>query len=343
MRVLVTGGTGFVGSHTVAALCAGGHHVKLLVRDPARMAPALAPHGLADLDYEVGDVTDAAAVERALEGCDSVVHAAAVVAMEAHRAEEVTRTNVRGVERVLGAAHARGLRSIVYVSSASALFTPGAGEICVDSPIAGGPGAYARSKARALQHVRELEAAGAPLRTCYPPALVGPDDPGLSGGNHTVATFLRQTMVRTAGGFEVMDVRDLARLHVALVDPEVASGRYLVGGAMLAWDAVIALMDELTGRRVRRVAIPAPLLRRLGGLGDFAKRLRDFEFPLTREGMEMATQWPGVRSSPELLALKFRLRPARESYADAIRWLYRAGHIDRQQAGRLAEGDGGQA
>ena len=63
-RVLVTGGTGFVGSHTVAALCAGGHHVKLLVRDPARMAPALAPHGLADLDYEVGDVTDAAAVER---------------------------------------------------------------------------------------------------------------------------------------------------------------------------------------------------------------------------------------------------------------------------------------
>ena len=65
MRVRGTGGTGFVGSHTVAALCAGGHHVKLLVRDPARMAPALAPHGLADLDYEVGDVTDAAAVARA--------------------------------------------------------------------------------------------------------------------------------------------------------------------------------------------------------------------------------------------------------------------------------------
>ena len=112
---------------------------------------------------------------------------------------------------------------------------------------------------------------------------------------------------------------------------------------MLPWDAVIALMDELTGQRVRRVPIPAPLLRRLGGLGDVFKRLRDFEFPLTREGMEMATQWPGVRSSPELLALEFRLRPARESYADAIRWLYRAGHIDRRQAGRLAEGDGGQA
>jgi len=336
MRVLVTGGTGFVGSHTVAALCDAGHRVKLLVRDPARIAPALAPHDLEVPDYEVGDVTDAAAVERALDGCESVIHAAALVAMEAHRSEEVTRTNVGGAETVLGAAHARGLRSIVYVSSTSALFRPGSGAISTDSPITGGKGAYARSKATALRRVRDFEASGAPLRTSYPPALVGPDDPGLSEANHAVATFLRQSMVRTAGGFEVMDVRDLAKLHVALVDPRVPSGRYLVGGSMLPWDAVIALMDELTGRRVRRVAVPAPLLRKLGALGDFIKRVWDFEFPLTQEGMEMATQWPGVRSSPEWRALELPLRPARESYADTIRWLYREGHVTRRQAGLLA-------
>merc|ERR1711969_22733 len=67
MRVLVTGGTGFVGSHTVAALCAAGHRVKLLVRDPARIAPALLPHGLEPPEYAVGDITDRAAVEAALE------------------------------------------------------------------------------------------------------------------------------------------------------------------------------------------------------------------------------------------------------------------------------------
>lgn len=343
MRVLVTGGTGFVGSHTVAALYAAGHRVKLLVRDPTRIAPSLAPHGLEAPEYAVGDVTDPAAVEAALEGCESVIHAAALVAMEAHRSEEVTRTNVLGVETVLEAANSRDLRSIVYVSSASALFSPGTGAIRADSPIAWGEGAYARSKALALRRARDFEAAGAPLRISFPPALVGPDDPGLSQGNHTVATFLRQTMVRTAGGFEIMDVRDLARLHTALVDPKVPPGHYLVGGAMLPWDQVIALMDELTGRRVRRVPIPAALLRKLGGLGDVAKRLWDFEFPLTREGMEMATQWPGMRSSPELLALDLPLRPARESYADTIRWLYREGHVTRQQAGLLATAEEGQA
>lgn len=73
MRVLVTGGTGFVGSHTVAALVEGGHEVRLLVRARQRVAAALAPLGLqaADLDTTVGDVTDPAAIDQAVRGCEA--------------------------------------------------------------------------------------------------------------------------------------------------------------------------------------------------------------------------------------------------------------------------------
>jgi nucleoside-diphosphate-sugar epimerase len=77
MKVLITGGTGFVGSHTVAAVAAAGHRVKLFVRNPDRMGPALKPHGLSpgDCDHAIGDVNDTAAVRRALHDCEAVIHA----------------------------------------------------------------------------------------------------------------------------------------------------------------------------------------------------------------------------------------------------------------------------
>jgi dihydroflavonol-4-reductase len=85
MRVLVTSGTGFVGSHTVAALIKAGHEVRLLVRDRRRVAPAVAPLGLqaGDLDTVVGDVTDPAAVDQAVRGCEAVVHAGSVLSLDA--------------------------------------------------------------------------------------------------------------------------------------------------------------------------------------------------------------------------------------------------------------------
>ena len=83
MRVLVTGGTGYVGSHTVAALVEAGHEARLLVRARHRVAPAVAPLGLvpSDLDTIVGDVTDPAAVDQAVRGCAAVVHAGSVFSM----------------------------------------------------------------------------------------------------------------------------------------------------------------------------------------------------------------------------------------------------------------------
>ncbi len=78
MRVLVTGGTGFTGSHTTRALLAAGHHVRLLVRDPAKLKRVFAPDG-APSDFMVGDVTDETAVAEAMRGCDAVFHAAALV------------------------------------------------------------------------------------------------------------------------------------------------------------------------------------------------------------------------------------------------------------------------
>lgn len=338
MRVLVTGATGFVGSHAAAALAGRGHRVRCLVRDRGRLARALESRGVACDDVVVGDVTDAGTVSRALEGCDAVLHAAAVVALEARRADEVLGTNRRGVENVVGGAHARGIESIVYVSSQGALWSPGKAPITADSPLATARSAYARSKAESEEFVRDLQARGAPIRCVYPCAVLGPDDPGLSEGNHTLRVFLRDLMVVTSSGFSIVDARDLALVLAALVEADAARGRYVIGGHYLPWAELVALMDELTGRRVRRVRVPGPLLRALGRLGDLAKRIAPFDFPLTGEAMDFASQWPGAITSPEVEQLGIPWRDARATLRDAIRWMVEAGHLAPHHAGALGAG-----
>lgn len=114
---MVTGGTGFVGSHAVMALHRAGHDVRLLVRRPQQVPVTFGPHGWAPDDVVLGDVRDRSAVARALHGVDAVVHAAAVFSFDPRRADEMARTNEAATETVLTAAVDRGLAPVVHVSS----------------------------------------------------------------------------------------------------------------------------------------------------------------------------------------------------------------------------------
>jgi dihydroflavonol-4-reductase len=122
MRVLITGGTGFVGSHTVEAVIRAGHEVKLLVRRPERVQAALAPLGVDEVDAVTGDVLDAASVQAAVEGCDALINAAAIFSLDPAEAKKMLATNTRATEIVFDAAIGAGLDPIVHVSSYVAFY-----------------------------------------------------------------------------------------------------------------------------------------------------------------------------------------------------------------------------
>ena len=163
MKVLITGGTGFVGSHTVAELMRAGHEIKLLARSPDRVSSALGPLEVEDVETVVGDVTDPAAVERAIQGCDSVVHCASVYSLDPRASSSINRTNVLGTDVVLGAAHRLGLDPIVHVSSWVALIGTRGALLTPDSLPTRPPGAYLRSKADSDLVAREYRRSGAPV------------------------------------------------------------------------------------------------------------------------------------------------------------------------------------
>ncbi len=339
MKVLVTGGTGFVGSHSVRALRAAGHDVRLLVRDPAKVRRVFEPQQLEIRDVAVGDMTDESAVGAALAGCDGVVHAAALVDLRASAARRVLETNARGVRHVVGGAVRRGIPSVVHVSSLSIFFVPGGPPVTPELPVAAGTTAYARSKAKAEAYVRGLQDEGAPIRISYPAGIIGPDDPELSGANHAVYSFFRDTGVVTSGGFQVVDVRDVAALHAKLLELPAGPGpprRYPAAGPLLPWAEVYETLDAITGGRVRRIRVPGAVMRAAGTLGDLVKRVHEFNFPLTRDSMEFATRWPGADASRTTRELGIAFRPPEESYRDTLRWMHRAGHLTARQVGRLA-------
>ena len=178
MRVMITGATGFVGYHIAQALLDAGHTVSLLIRSVDKMLRLYGED--CNLDYTVGDITDPAKVARALEGCDAVIHAAAMVSTDANDAEKVFQTNVEGAKTVIGCALSLGIRPVIHVSSVTALYDPKADILDENSPPGAARNAYGRSKVACEEYVRDLQAQGEQIYITYPATVIGPEDPGLT-------------------------------------------------------------------------------------------------------------------------------------------------------------------
>ena len=332
MRVLVTGATGFIGYHTVLRLLAGGHEVRVLARSLEKAERLFRAER--DVEIAVGDMSDAHAVAGALAERDAVVHAAATVSFDRKAARALREANVAGTRNVIGGACERGVGAIVYVSSLTVLYDPRRGPPTPDSPVLAHGNAYARSKAAAEQVVRELEAAGAKLATVYPYGVIGPDDPGWSESVGAFRGFLANTLDST-GGVSFVDVRDLAAFCVRLLEAR-RTGRFIVGGHFYTWDELVAVLEPLLGREIRRFKAPAPLLRALGSALDLVRRVRPLRSLISREGMEYATRTGPLPNTEALAELGVALRPAPETFADTLRWMLAAGKLKPHHAPALA-------
>ncbi len=337
MRVMVTGGTGFIGSFTAAALIEAGHEVRLLVRSQEKMETVFAIHEIEIDDFVLGDVTDPESVAEALEGCDAVVHAAALVATAEKYADQVWQTNVEGTINVIDQALAMGIERIVHVSSITALFDPKVREVNEYSPPGQARNAYGRSKVACEEYVRGLQDGGAPVKITYPTGTIGPFDPGFTEPIRGLKLFLTSFAVVTTTGIQYVDVRDVADAHVLLLESEPKPDRYMLGGVYHRWYELVEILEEITGRTLLRLHMIPPMLTWLGKAMDTVTHYTGFEGPFTEEAVEYATHWSIADSRKIEDELGFEFRDPKETLVDAIIWLYEAGHLTDEQMGSLLE------
>jgi len=337
MNILVTGGTGFIGSHTAAALQRAGHRVRLLIRSKKKLDRVF---GLLETpidDFVIGDVTDSGAVARGLEDCDAVVHTAGMVSTARKDIPRVFETNVTGTRNVIDQALALGLRRIIHLSSITAVYHPLARRLDESSP-PGIPGnAYGQSKVKCEHYVRALQAQGAPITITYPTSVIGPYDPGLTEPLQGLAFFMRAGVLITNTGLQVIDVRDVADVHCQILDRPPQSDRFMIGGHYFAWPQLAKTLDRLTGRRLRRLYVPPHVLTGIGKIIDGLKRLHDMELPADHEATIYASRWVVADSSKLERELSFRFRDPELSIADTLGWLVRAGHLKNHHIGKLSE------
>ena len=328
MRVLVTGGTGFVGSHIARKLLRQGHDVCLLVRDADRARRFFGGLGEVMPELRRGDITDRVSLSDALHSCDAVVHAAAGTPMKGVGDDQLMAINVGGTRNVVEAALDRGIERVVCISSITAIFDPDPGKVTADAEPKRSRLSYGRSKMEAELYLRAKQAAGAPIAVVYPGGVLGPDDPGFSDSCRALQYRIQHGFrIFGHGGMQYVDVRDLAALVCSLIE-QGGHGRFLLPGVYSSWVEQADTIELVAGCELERIPAQGWKLRLVGRAMDLVRKFKTVDSPISYETMCYATQWPDIANTTELQRRGLSLRPLQESFDDTLRWMVQAGHLD---------------
>ena len=321
-RILVTGGTGFIGQHLVSALVAPGRKVRVLDRRP----PVCVVPGV---EYVSGSVLDSALVDETLRDTDEVYHLAGLPGMWLPKKSDFHAVNFQGTEMVIAAARKRGVARFLHCSTESILFRPTS--LQDDSsersllPPQQMPGVYTRSKMLAEQSAAQAAAAGFPLVIGTPTMPIGPHDHNLTPPTAMLRQFLHgRVQMYLDFIVNMVDVRDVAAGLILTMERGQIGHRYILGGESISLKNILELMATISGRRTLAIPVPGKIAEAAAAMLEFVSDHITHRPPSgTAEGVRIALRATELSIEKAQNELGYAPRPIEPALRDTIAYLLR--------------------
>lgn len=331
MLVLLTGATGFVGSHVARELREHGADLRLLVRagSPAKNIESLTA------DRIIGDLCDPDSLRRAVEGCEVVVHVAAeyrIWVPDADAARHMYRVNVEGTRVLLEVARSAGVRRAVYCSSVATMgFTGNGLAVNEDSPVSLDDmiGPYKRTKFQAEQLALQAARDGQDVVIVNPTTPVGEQDIKPTPSGQIILDFLKRRFPAYVDtGLNLVDVREVARGHAVALERGHSGERYILGGENLTLKQLLDKLAAITGLKSPRMRLPY-LVALAAGVVDttITGVLLNREPRAPFDAVRMGAKKMFASSSKAERELGWRVLPVEDALRRAVDWFKENGYL----------------
>lgn len=327
MRVFLTGATGFVGGHVARSYAAAGADLRLLTRQTSRL------DSLSGIDAEMvtGDLREPEKLRSALAGCDALVHVAADYRLWVRDPKEMYAANVDGTRDLLRLAREVGVQRVVYTSSVATMGFKADGTIVnEDTPVtlADMIGHYKRSKFLGEQEAIRAAQAGQHVMILNPTTPIGTEDAKPTPTGRIIVDFLNKKFPAYVDtGLNLVDVEEVARMHVVALECGSPGERYILGGENLTLKQILDRMSSITGLPSPTMKVPHGVAMIFAFFDEMMTgRLRGKEPRATVEAVRMGKKMMFASSVKAERELGFQVLPVYPALRAAIDWFVAHGY-----------------
>lgn len=327
MSSLITGATGFIGSHIAQKLVERGEKVKVLLRKTSKTK------NIDHLDVErvYGDILDKESVLNALRGCDTLYHSAGFVSFRKKDYSKMEEINVQGSKKVLSAAVEAGVKRVVFTSSVAALGPAPKNSLITEDTITDFRSAgicYMNVKKDAEDAALDFCSQGLDVVVTNPSVVLGPGDIYLSSAGSVMWYCKRRFPGYMDGTLNITDVEDVAEGHILAAEKGKSGERYILGNTNVTVLEYFKLLEKITGIPSPKFKIPYFISY---GTAYLVERILGFDFPNTStmdlDSVKLTRYNWHVDSSKAECELGYNKTPIEETIRKTFDWFKANGYL----------------